>query len=42
MQGRVAIYKRPLRPLLVRAPWERAAPQSVVRDLCARSRSRDH
>ncbi|CAI9568616.1 unnamed protein product [Staurois parvus] len=28
VQGRVAVYKRPSCPLLVRAPWERAAPQS--------------
>ncbi|CAI9563287.1 unnamed protein product [Staurois parvus] len=28
VQGRVAVYKQPLCPLLVCAPWERAAPQS--------------
>ncbi|CAI9570648.1 unnamed protein product [Staurois parvus] len=28
VQGRVAIYKLPPRTLLVRAPWERAAPRS--------------
>ncbi|CAI9576885.1 unnamed protein product [Staurois parvus] len=31
VQGRVAIYKWPPRPLLVRPPWECAAPRSGAR-----------
>ncbi|CAI9553700.1 unnamed protein product [Staurois parvus] len=31
VQGRVAIYKRPPRILLVHAPWEHAAPRSSAR-----------
>ncbi|CAI9572352.1 unnamed protein product, partial [Staurois parvus] len=42
---RVAVYKRPLHSLPVRAPWKCAAPQSGARfeeHLCVRSRSCDH
>ncbi|CAI9586177.1 unnamed protein product [Staurois parvus] len=31
VQGRVAVYKRPPCPLLVRTPWERAALRSGAR-----------
>ncbi|CAI9563602.1 unnamed protein product [Staurois parvus] len=41
VQGRVAVYKRPPRPLLVGAPWEYAAPRSGARCVLQTQRNTD-